>query len=327
MPVLVNCPSCNGPLRIADSLLGRKVRCPACRTVFDAAAPPPESGGEGLPLETQRIDSWKQLDLELARDPAPQPPPPPPPSPRSEPAPRESQSNGSRPLRGLVGAVEVDAGPQDPPRRPTPARDEPPPSSRRGDDQDRRTCPTCERSVSRDSTRCYNCGERLAERDRSRDDRRDSRRRGDFYRDAPRRDSEPHRGGVVLTLGIVSLVCLMGFCVYGITCAVGLVLGVIGWWMGQADLAKMKAGSMDPEGHSTTQAGWICSIIGTFLNLLVVLGCGAIVAFAIIDTTTRSQMNQRPGFQPQQPPPPIKAPGPMPGPKPGPMPGPPGMNP
>src|SRR5262245_31287127 len=130
MPVLVNCPSCNGPLRIADSLLGRKVRCPACRTVFDATAPPPQRGAEDLAPQTHRIESWKQLDLELARDPAPQPQPPPPPSPRSEPAPRESQSNGPRPVRGLVGAVEVDAGPQDPPRRPSPAPDEPRPSWR-----------------------------------------------------------------------------------------------------------------------------------------------------------------------------------------------------
>src|SRR5262245_49479272 len=38
MPIVVGCPSCSSQLRVADDLLGRKVRCPACQTVFEASA-------------------------------------------------------------------------------------------------------------------------------------------------------------------------------------------------------------------------------------------------------------------------------------------------
>src|SRR5262245_29267241 len=118
MPVLVNCPSCNGPLRVADDLLGRKVRCPSCQTIFEAAEPPPPPPMR-IDEEPERIDSWKHLDLEMARDReppqptrAPPPPPPPPPPLPSRPPPRQDFPPPSRqevppsPIRGLVGAVE-----------------------------------------------------------------------------------------------------------------------------------------------------------------------------------------------------------------------------
>src|SRR4051794_29982519 len=85
MPILVSCPSCHGQLRVGDDLIGRKVRCPACQTVFEAAAPPPSPlpgltpgarQAADLPVETVRVEPWRQLDLELASDPAPVPVPP-----------------------------------------------------------------------------------------------------------------------------------------------------------------------------------------------------------------------------------------------------------
>src|SRR5262245_36991055 len=47
MPIIVSCPTCSGQLRVADDLIGRKVRCPACHAIFEAtetesAPPPPE---------------------------------------------------------------------------------------------------------------------------------------------------------------------------------------------------------------------------------------------------------------------------------------------
>jgi predicted Zn finger-like uncharacterized protein len=47
MPIQVSCPNCNRPLRVPDSLVGRKVKCTHCQTTFTAstgdepAAPPP----------------------------------------------------------------------------------------------------------------------------------------------------------------------------------------------------------------------------------------------------------------------------------------------
>src|SRR5262245_22226136 len=100
MPIIVACPKCNGQLRVADNLIGRKVRCPACSATFEAlerpaeeptpaVAPAPQVPDLSLdvPVETQRVDPWRHLNLELTPDAAKLPPPPPAP--------------------GLRGAVEV----------------------------------------------------------------------------------------------------------------------------------------------------------------------------------------------------------------------------
>ncbi len=78
---------------------------------------------------------------------------------------------------------------------------------------------------------------------------------------------EPHRGALVLVLGILSLVVCQ-------------ILGPIAWIMGKGDLAKMDAGQMDAEGRGLTQAGKICGIVGTvFLCLGLLL---TILYFIII---------------------------------------------
>jgi len=67
----------------------------------------------------------------------------------------------------------------------------------------------------------------------------------------------PHRGGVVLALGICALV--FNVC---------LVPGIMAWYMGSSDLKAMNRGDMDLEGHSLTQVGMILGIAGTVLNIL-----------------------------------------------------------
>jgi hypothetical protein len=71
---------------------------------------------------------------------------------------------------------------------------------------------------------------------------------------------KPHRGTLILVLGILSLV----------VCG---PLGIAAWVMGSGDMKEMDAGTMDPAGRGTTQAGKICGIIGTILM---------IVGFAIV---------------------------------------------
>jgi hypothetical protein len=72
---------------------------------------------------------------------------------------------------------------------------------------------------------------------------------------------KPHRGTVVLVLGILSLVIC------------GIILGPIAWIMGNSDLKEMREGRMDPSGESNTKAGRMCGMIGTGLNLVGLCIC------------------------------------------------------
>jgi hypothetical protein len=97
----------------------------------------------------------------------------------------------------------------------------------------------------------------------------------------------PHRGPVVLVLGIISIVSsLLGTVICCIGGIVGLICGTIAWVMGNRDLPQMDAGVMDQSGRGNTQAGRICGIIGVVLGILclalalimILLFAGAIIA-------------------------------------------------
>ncbi|MDP7177462.1 MAG: hypothetical protein QF749_04135 [Verrucomicrobiota bacterium] len=77
---------------------------------------------------------------------------------------------------------------------------------------------------------------------------------------------EPHRGTLILVLGILSLV-LCGF-----------FTGIPAWIMGKGDLAKIQAGQMDPEGQGMTKAGMICGMICCILTLV----CGGLYLLMMI---------------------------------------------
>ena len=66
---------------------------------------------------------------------------------------------------------------------------------------------------------------------------------------------KPHRGTLVLVLGILGLVICQ-------------ICGVIAWILANGDLKEMDAGRMDPSGRSNTQAGKICGIIATVMMCL-----------------------------------------------------------
>jgi len=82
----------------------------------------------------------------------------------------------------------------------------------------------------------------------------------------------PHRGVLILILGIVGLV----------VCAPA---GIAAWIMGKQDLAKMDAGQMDPEGRQMTNIGKILGIIAMVFMVIglifVILGLVAGGAAAI----------------------------------------------
>lgn len=80
---------------------------------------------------------------------------------------------------------------------------------------------------------------------------------------------KPHRGTLILVLGILGLV----------VCA---PLAIAAWVMGSGDLKQIDAGTMDPSGRGTTQAGKICGIIGTILLIIgiIVFGILFLIGFA-----------------------------------------------
>ncbi|MCP4607965.1 MAG: DUF4190 domain-containing protein [Planctomycetes bacterium] len=87
---------------------------------------------------------------------------------------------------------------------------------------------------------------------------------------APVQSVAPHRGVLILVLGILGIVCCF-------------ICGIIAWVMGNNDMREIDAGRMDPTGRGLTQAGKICGIVGVILAIVgivtqaifMLLGMGA----------------------------------------------------
>lgn len=230
MPVIVNCPSCRGPLRVPDELLGKNVRCPTCQATFEAQqapVPPPPEPPPNLP---------EPSSVRLPPEPAA----PPPPSPGPWRAPPENQPE-----------PEVEPEP----------------------------CPYCGKLIDPNANVCPHCRAELEDEDF---DRPWDRIRGEV-----RRDCEPHRGTLVMILGIVSVALgaasLPAVCCgpLGLLTLIATPLGITAWVLGHKDLQRMQLRQMDPQGESQTRAGWICGIIGTALGICGLLGCGIYVSFIV----------------------------------------------
>lgn len=81
----------------------------------------------------------------------------------------------------------------------------------------------------------------------------------------------PHRGGLVLTLGIVAFCCNFFF-----------LPGILAWVFGNSDLKQMKAGLMDREGETMTTIGMVLGIISVVFPLLAILFYVVFVIFVIL---------------------------------------------
>jgi hypothetical protein len=86
---------------------------------------------------------------------------------------------------------------------------------------------------------------------------------------------KPHRGTLILVLGILSIV----------VCG---PLGIAAWVMGNTDLREISAGVMDPAGRGTTEAGRICGIIGCLLACLSLLAALAFFLLFIVGAAVGS---------------------------------------
>jgi hypothetical protein len=69
---------------------------------------------------------------------------------------------------------------------------------------------------------------------------------------APQIALKPHRGGLILTLGLIGLFVCCPLC-------------LAAWVMGSGDLHEMDAGMMDPSGRSSTSSGRNIGMLGTIL--------------------------------------------------------------
>lgn len=153
---------------------------------------------------------------------------------------------------------------------PPPARRETPPVARatpRADAEETLPgegspyCPGCGRRINWIDPRCPHCGEEFEPEDPAR-----SRRLG---AELVRRDYEPHRGTLILSLGNVSLIVgALSLCTFGLGAVVSLPVGILAWLMAHRDLERMREGLMDPRGQGQTETGRIGAVAGILFGLI-----------------------------------------------------------
>jgi hypothetical protein len=137
---------------------------------------------------------------------------------------------------------------------------------------------------------------------RERPERRDDRnndppdRGGGGFRERPYYE-EPHRGVLILVLGIIGIMACP-------------ILGIFAWFMGGGDLRKMDAGQMDPEGRGMTQAGRIMGLISAIIMILYVVLFGVMFLgmFMFAAAVPPPGPAPAPNNQFIQPAPPVRAP-------------------
>lgn len=247
MAIETNCPACGTRLRVGDEHAGQEARCPACKMVF--AVPGGGPATPGPPAEDQ--DGW-QLKTPEGQVYGPVP-----------------RTDFDRWLaEGRIAAdCQVRSGADGPWRlaeevypvlRPRPLG---PPvvsaassrSDQAGGARGRAESPPPAEG-------------RVPEANAVGPDRRRS--------DAGRTASgfaTPHRGGLVLALGIVGWL---------VSCP---VFAVLAWMLGSSDLREMREGRMDAGGHGLTQAGQMLGMIYTLLWLAaLVIGLFVLLLVAAV---------------------------------------------
>lgn len=93
------------------------------------------------------------------------------------------------------------------------------------------------------------------------DDSDDEDLRDRNYRRPGGGNMQAHRGGLILTLGILSICCIAP-----------MITGTIAWILGNIDLKAMREGRMDPAGESHTRTGKTLGMIAVLLTVVVLIG-------------------------------------------------------
>jgi hypothetical protein len=84
---------------------------------------------------------------------------------------------------------------------------------------------------------------------------------------------KPHRGTLILVLGILSIVICQP-------------VGIAAWLMGNGDLKEMDAGTMDPSGRSLTNAGRIIGIVAVALLAISLVVVVLVVGLGMLGAAT-----------------------------------------
>jgi hypothetical protein len=98
----------------------------------------------------------------------------------------------------------------------------------------------------------------------------------------PKETLPPHRGTLVLILGILSLV----------TCP--MIFGPLAWLLGHLDVKAMREGRMDSAGLTHTNTGRICGMLGTLLFVV-----GSVASCGVYTYTVRKAQKMMEGLHQQ----------------------------
>jgi hypothetical protein len=125
-------------------------------------------------------------------------------------------------------------------------------------------CPGCGRRVSWREPDCPHCGEEFEDEE--------PRPAPPLFVDVAlptRRDGEPHRGGLLLTLAVLSAIAgALSGCVFGFSALVSIPLGAAVWALASRDLRRMADGSVDPRGIAQTRHARSAAIAGVLFGVL-----------------------------------------------------------
>jgi DNA-directed RNA polymerase subunit M/transcription elongation factor TFIIS len=237
------CPGCEATYTVPDEKAGKTGKCPKCQAQFVIPTPPPAAAAAPPPRPdpTPPPSAATDVEVEIAPCPGCQA--------------RLMVSTGDlgtdvecpyckTVYRAETPGARSEAAEPRPRRRPA-ADVEERPSRRRRDDDDE--------------------DERTSRRRRDEDEDDDPRPR----RKRDRRDLEPHRGTMILVLGILSFV------------GCGIFTAIPAWVMGTTDIRKIDAGRMNPDGRGTTQAGRILGMASCILTVVFTLLYCVIVGLAV----------------------------------------------
>jgi len=121
-------------------------------------------------------------------------------------------------------------------------------------------CPGCGRRITWNDLVCPFCGEELEPED-------NAQRRRNI--ELVRRDTAPHRGSLIVSLGNVSMIVGgLTLCTFGFGACFSIPVGILTWMMANRDLEHMRDGRMDPRGKTQTETGRTGAIAGILLGFI-----------------------------------------------------------
>jgi hypothetical protein len=125
-------------------------------------------------------------------------------------------------------------------------------------------CPQCGENLQPDAKFCYKCGAQISPVNAGNPGTQSS------PASTQAGYQKPGRGGVILTLGILSIVMF------------GPLTGIPAWIMGHHDLREIRAGLISQGEYSLTTAGMVLGIIGTCIGAIVMLGIIIAIGVAML---------------------------------------------